>query len=538
MRRRAARWVRATGILVGLALATGSTAWAQVPYERLVHAASEPESWLHYSGDYAARRYSALDQITPENVGSLRVAWVYQMQAPGLVETTPLVFDGLMILTEPPSTVTALDVRTGRRLWSFQPTIDREVRTIGFPPVNRGVAVLDDKVFVGTIDAWIYALDLKSGVERWRTQMADNALGHSITLAPLALDGKIIVGTSGGEAGIRGFVDAYDADTGERLWRFWTIPGPGEPGHESWSGDSWQRGAGATWITGAYDPEADLLYWGVGNPGPDWNGDVRPGDNLYTASTVALDPDDGSLRWHFQYTPHDTHDWDANQVPILLDAEVGGVPRKLLVTANRNAFYYLLDRTDGRFLAATPYAKQTWAEGIDEAGRPIVIPGTEPTYEGVEVWPSLQGATNWFSPSYSPETGLFYVATREMGAIYFKRDVEFEEGEAFLGGGEQTLDGEAARGYIRALDVTSGEKRWEFELRTPPWSGVLSTGGGLVFGGSPEGNVFALDASSGEPLWRFQTGGAVRTNPMAFAVDGRQHVAVAAGGALFVFALP
>ena len=448
-----------------------------VSYERLLRAADHPEDWLTYNGDYAGRRYSALEQIDASNVAGLRAAWVYQMDS-GLVETTPLVFDGLMLITEPPSSVTALDVRTGKRIWKFQPKIPTETKTLGFPPVNRGVAVLDDLVFVGTTDAWLYALDIETGAERWRTQVADNATGHAITLAPLALDGKVIVGISGGEAGIRGFVDAYDAATGERAWRFYTIPGPGEPGHETWGGDSWKTGAGATWITGTYDPDLDLLYWGVGNPGPDWNGDVRPGDNLYTSSVVALRPADGSLAWHFQYTPHDTHDWDANQVPVLVDQEIGGQRTKTLVTANRNAFYYVLDREDGRFLRAEPYAKQTWAKRIDERGRPEVIPGTEPTEDGVLVWPSLQGATNWYSPSYSPKTHLFFVATREMGAVYFKSDVDYEPGEYFTGGGEQALDGEDARGYIRALDADTGKLRWEFEMLTPPWAGVLATGGG------------------------------------------------------------
>ena len=508
-----------------------------VPYQRLVDASQHPEDWLTYNGDYAGRRFSALDQVTPDNVQDLRVEWVYQT-APGLVETTPLVFDGLMLLTEPPSTVTALDVRTGRAIWTFQPTIPTEVKVLGFPPVNRGVAVLDDLVFVGTVDAWLYALDLETGAVRWRTQVADNATGHSITLAPLALDGKVIVGISGGEAGIRGFVDAYHAESGELAWRFYTIPGPGEPGNETWGGDSWKTGAGATWITGTYDPALDLLYWGVGNPGPDWNGDVRPGDNLYTSSVVALRPDDGSLAWHFQYTPHDTHDWDANQIPVLVDLEIAGQPTKTLVTANRNAFYYVLDRDDGRFLTAKAYAKQTWAERIDENGRPVVLPNTEPSEEGTLVWPSLQGATNWYSPAYSPETELFYVATREMGATYFKNEVEYEPGEYFTGGGEQALDGEDARGFIRALDVHTGETRWEWEMLTPPWAGVLATAGGLVFGGSNEGNVFALDAANGASLWHFQTGGAIRTNPMAFAVDGKQHIAIAGGTALFVFSLP
>jgi len=521
-----------------LCLLVPSLSLGQVPYERLLNAEREPENWLTYSGGYASQRYSALDEITPENVSGLKTAWVYQLSKPGLVETSPIVVDGLMYITEPPSSVTALDARSGRRLWSWSPKLPQGVRHIGFPPVNRGVAILDETLYVGTLDGHLFALDAKSGAERWKTLVGDNATGHAVTVAPLAIDGKVIVGISGGEAGIRGFLDAYDAQTGERLWRFWTIPGPGEPGNDTWAGDSWKTGAGPTWVTGTYDPELDLIYWGTGNPGPDWNGDLRLGDNLYTCCVIALEASTGKLRWHYQFTPHDVHDWDACQVPILVDAQFRGRARKLLVTANRNAFYYVLDRETGEFLHAAPYCKQTWAEGIDEKGRPVLIPGKEPTEKGTLVYPSLQGATNWFSPSYSSRTGAMYVAVRQMGSYYFKTDADYEPGEAFLGGGEQALSGDQASGAIRALDGLTGQQRWEFNLHSPPWAGVMATAGGLVFGGTNEGNFFALDDETGEPLWQFQTGGAIRANPIAFAIDGRQHIAIAAGNALFVFGLP
>ncbi len=512
------------------------SAQSGVPYERIRDAASEPESWLTYSGTYDSQRFSSLDQIDRSNVGDLKARWVYQM-AGNNVETVPLVVDSVMFVTEPPTRVTALDVRTGRKLWSWSAELRPDLRTIGFPRVNRGVAILDQTLFVGTLDAHLVALDALSGAVRWDVEVADNFTGHSLTLAPLALDGKIIVGTSGGEAGIRGFIDAYDPATGERLWRFWTIPGPGEPGNDTWGGDSWMHGAGATWLTGSYDPELDLLYWGIGNPGPDWNGDVRPGDNLYTCSVVALDPDTGELVWYFQFTPHDTHDWDANQIQILVDLELDGRPRKALATANRNAFYYLLDRETGEFLRGAQYAHQTWADGLAEDGSPLTRPGMEPSEEGTLVYPSLQGATNWPSPSYSPQTELFYVPVREMGAIYFKTEAEYEAGAPYMAGGESALDGDEAYGAIRALDVRTGERRWEFRLLTPPWSGILSTAGGLVFGGSNEGNMFALDAETGVSLWDFQGGGAVRTAPVTFMIDGRQHVAISAGASLFVFGL-
>jgi alcohol dehydrogenase (cytochrome c) len=510
---------------------------AQVSYERIAATVQEPGSWLTYSGNYASHRFSPLSDITPSNVAGLKPVWVHQIKEPGLVETTPLVADGVMYVTEPPGTVAALDLRSGRPLWSWAPQLPRVLRTIGFPKVNRGAALLADSVFVGTINAHLVALDAKTGIVRFDRVVADNAQGYAITAAPLAIDGKIIMGVSGGEAGIRGFLDAYHFKTGDRLWRSYTIPGPGEAGHESWGKESWKTGGGPTWLTGSYDPALNLLYWGVGNPGPDWNGDVRPGDNLYTCSLLAIDAATGNRKWHFQFTPHDVHDWDANQIPVLFDGTVKGRPRKLVAVANRNAFYYLLDRETGAFLLGTPYAKQTWAKGLDEKGRPIVIPGSEPSTEGTLVYPSLEGATNWFSPSYSPLTRLFYVAVREMGAYYFKGESEYVPGEPFMAGGEQALTGDKAYGAIRALEAETGKQKWEFRLHSPPWAGVLSTAGGLVFGGTNEGQVFALDAATGEVRWRFQTGGTVHSNPMAFSIDGAQRIAIAAGYGIFVFGL-
>jgi alcohol dehydrogenase (cytochrome c) len=518
-------------VLLGSALA------AQVPYGRLVNAVKEPGNWLTYNGTYNGQRHSPLTQLTTANVAQLQPAWVYQVRGEGQVETSPVVVDGRMFITEPPTTVTALDPRSGRSLWSHVRPMPSDLRLIGFPATNRGVAILDDKVFVGSLDGYLIALDAETGARRWETKVADNGLGHSVTMAPLAIDGKIIVGISGGEAGIRGFVDAYDAKTGALVWRTFTVPAAGEPGVETWSGDSWKNGAGATWLTGSYDPELKLLYWGTGNPGPDWNGDVRKGDNLYTSAVIALDPDTGRMKWHFQYTPHDTHDWDANQIQVLADLEIAGRARKTLITANRNGFYYVLDRVTGEFLHAQAYAKQTWARGIDAKGRPEVLPNTAPTPEGNLVYPSLQGSTNWPSPSYSPQTGLFYVPVREMGSYYYKTDVEYEAGLPFTGGGERALADEAW-GAVRALNARTGTQVWDFRLPSPSWSGVLSTGGGLVFSGSNEGNFYALDAKTGKALWQFQVGGAVRSNPVTFMVEGRQHVSVAAGRALFAFAIP
>jgi alcohol dehydrogenase (cytochrome c) len=519
-----------------LAASLPAAAEGQVPFERIAAAAREPGAWLTYSGTYDGHRFSPLAEITPANVAALRPRWVYQVLEAGLVETTPLVADGVMYVTEAKSRVAALDLRTGRSLWRYEPRIPKDVRLIGFGPANRGVALLDDRVFVGTLDAHLVALDAASGAVRWDVKVADNALGYSITSAPLAIDGLVLIGVSGGEAGIRGFVDAYDAKTGTRAWRFHTIPGPGEPGHDSWGGDSWKTGGAPTWLSGSYDRDLGLVYWGVGNPAPDWNGDGRPGDNLYSCSVVALDAKTGRLRWHFQFTPHDTHDWDANQVPVLADAAIDGRPRKLLLTANRNGFYYVLDRGTGEFLRGAAYAKETWARGLDARGRPIVIPGTEPSEQGTLVWPSLQGATNWFSPSYDAARRTFFVPVREMGSKYFKTDAEYEPGKPFMGGGE-VVEASGAYGAVRALDALTGERRWEHRLLSPLWAGVMATAGGLVFGSTNEGNVYALDASTGESRWDFQAGGACIANPISFLLDGRQAIAVACGQAVVVFGL-
>jgi alcohol dehydrogenase (cytochrome c) len=526
---------RATLVLIALSTAT---AFAQVPYQRIAGAESAPSDWLTYSGNYQAHRFSPLSQITSQNVAQLKPFWIYQVRRTGIVETSPIVADGVMYITEPPSTVTALDVRTGRPLWTWTPAIPTDVIIIGSPPVNRGVAVLDDMVFVGTVHGHLVALDAKSGAVRWDVAVDDNKRGYYMTAAPLALDGRILIGVSGAEAGIRGFLDAYDSRTGRRVWRSFTVPAPGEPGADTWGGESWKTGGGSAWLTGSYDPVLNLVYWGTGNPGPDWNGDARPGDNLYTCSLIALNATDGRIKWHFQFTPHDTHDWDSNEIPVLFDGVVNGRARKLVAMANRNAFYYVLDRETGEFLAGTPYAKQTWADGLDAKGRPRVRPGLDPSVEGTLVFPNIQGASNWPSPSYSPQTKLFYQAAREMGTHYFKGEAKYKAGEAFVAGGGRAINGDDAWGAVRALEATTGKLKWEFKLLTPPMNGLLSTAGGLVFGGTEEGNFFALDADTGKPLWDVQLGAAVKANPIGFAVDGKQYVAIAAGYSLFVFGLP
>jgi alcohol dehydrogenase (cytochrome c) len=512
------------------------TLGAQVTHQRLLKTESEPHNWLTYSGNLAGHRYSPLDQINTSNAAKLKPAWVYQTNSLQKFETTPIVIDGVMYITESPSHVTALDTKTGRTLWRYRRAMPDDLK-VCCGQVNRGVAVLGDLVYVGTLDSHLVALDAKTGAVRWDTNVIDYKAGYSITVAPLAVKDKIIIGIAGGEYGIRGFLDAYDAKTGKLAWRFYTVPGPGEKGNETWANDSWKRGAAATWVTGAYDPDTNLIYWGTGNPGPDWNGDVRKGDNLYSDCMLAIDADTGKLKWHFQFTPHDVHDWDATEVPVLIDAEFRGAKRKLLLFPNRNAFYYVLDRVTGQFLLGKPYAKQTWAKGLDDNGRPMRNENTSPTVQGTVVFPSVGGANNWYSPSYSPKNQLLYIAVREAGHIYFFGEAEFKEGEQYNGGGFRSIPGEPEWGAIRAYNPTTGEAKWEFKMSSLPFSGVLSTAGNLVFGTTGEGQVFALQGDTGRLLWRFQGGGTARGNPISYMSEGKQHVAVTTGNSLYVFAV-
>ncbi|MBI1789259.1 MAG: PQQ-dependent dehydrogenase, methanol/ethanol family [Acidobacteria bacterium] len=509
----------------------------QVTYERIRNAHQEPGNWLTYSGGYRGWRYSLLDQITPLNAGGLKVKWVYQMPTTHLVETTPLVADGVMYFTDPPSNVVAVDAETGRQYWRYARVLPPKIN-VCCGQVNRGVAIAGDRVFVGTVDAHLVALDAKTGAVLWDVQVADYRTGHSITVAPLIVKDMVISGISGGEYGIRGFLDAYDQKTGQRRWRFWTIPEPGQPGGGTWSGESWKTGGGPTWVTGAFDVEQNLIVWGTGNPSPDWNGDSRLGDNLYSDSAIALDADSGKLKWYFQFVPHDVHDWDAVQVPVLVDDLWQGRPRKLVYWAHRNAFYYVLDRETGQFLLGKPFATQTWAKGLEPNGRPIRLPNIDPSPEGTYVWPGVQGATNWYSPSYNPITKLFYLSVWENRSVYRKGEQEYSPGNRYIGSVPLIdLPDEPGHGAIRALNPRTGDKVWEYRLHTKPWAGVLSTAGKLVFGGSDEGHFFALDAESGKEVWRLNTGGVIRANPVSFLSRGKQVVAVAAGNAIFTFAL-
>ena len=511
--------------------------FSPITNERLLNSDAEPENWRMYSGNYFSQRYTRLDQINNQNAAELEMQWAFQLRALDRAETTPVVVDGVMYVTESPSNVIALDAKTGSQYWRYNHNLP-EVLNFCCGRNNRGVAVLGDKLYMSTLDAHLVALDAKTGSVLWDVEVADEATGYSKTGAPLVVGDKIITGVAGGEFGIRGFVDAYDAETGERLWRLYTIPGPEHPDNASWSGDSWRTGGSPTWMTGSYDPELNLVYWGTGNPGPDWNGDVRLGDNLYSDAVLAIDPDTGELKWYFQFTPHDIHDWDATQIPILADSEFGGQSRKLMLWPNRNAFFYVLDRETGEFLLGKPYARQTWAKGLDEKGRPIRIPGTSPSVEGTTVSPSIGGGTNWFSPSYSPRTDLLYVMAYDGETTYYIREDEYVAGERFTGGGGVTpLPAANYASAVRAISPQTGDLEWEYPVQPRSTAGVLSTAGDLVFSGTVDGFFFALDANTGEERWHINLGSRVHAGPMSYMVDGRQYVAIAAGNVLFTFAV-
>lgn len=512
-------------------------AFSPVTWERLVNAESEPENWMMYSGTLDSQRYSRLDQINTENVTELEMKWSYQIPVIDRAETVPTVVDGIMFITEAPSNLTAVDARTGRVYWRYDHELPEDLR-ICCGRNNRGVAILGETLFMSTLDAHLVAIDARTGNVLWDVEVADYEAGYSKTAAPLIVKDKVITGIAGGEFGIRGFIDAYDPVTGELEWRTYAIPGPGEPGNDSWSGDSWKTGGAATWITGSYDPDLNLIYWGTGNPGPDWNGDVRLGDNLYSDSALALNGDTGEIAWHFQFTPHDVHDYDSIQVPILADIEYQGSTRKVMMWANRNAFFYTIDRETGEFLEGEAYASQTWAEGLDPTGRPIRVPGMAPSYEGTLVSPPIVGATNWYSPGYSQQTGLFYVTSFDGEQEFFKRDEDYEEGERFTGGGGRyTQPMDAFRSSIRAINPATAEIEWEFPIMPRSSAGITTTAGGIVFTGSADGYFFALNAATGEELWHISLGARVHAAPMTYAIDGQQFITIASGNVVYTFGL-
>jgi len=514
-------------------LAVGlSPAIAQVTYQDLLKAA--PHNWLTYSGSFSSQRHSLLKQIRQSNVQALVPTWIFHVPKADHLESVPIVVDGVMYLTQP-NEVYALDGRTGRVIWQY-----RHQPPLGKGP-NRGVAVYGNRVYFTTPDAYLVSLDARTGNFLWQSKIAEFKDGFWSPAAPLMLNGKIIAGVAPGDYGMNGFLAAYDASTGERLWRWDAIPKPGEPGSETWADDSWKSGGGDTWLTGSFDPELNLVYWGIGNPAPDFNGELRKGDNLYTECMVALDADTGRLKWYFQFTPHDTADWDAVEIPVLVDAPFQGKMRKLLVQADRNGFYYVLDRTNGKFLHGAPFVQSVnWAKGLTPAGRPILAPGVEPTLKGTKICPSTSGATNWMSPAYNPDTGLYYVAALEGCGINTKSQEKFRPGGfPFYATGYVESPAEPRQLYIRALDLTTGKLAWEFKQigSTEYGAGLLSTAGGLIFAGCDQGIFTALDAKTGRPLWHFNTGQAITASPITYSFKGRQYVAVEAGSNVLAFAL-
>ena len=530
-------------------VAAAATLPAQITPERLLNAAKEPQNWLMYSGTYNSQRYSTLSQITPANVKNLELQWIFQARSLEKLEATPLVLDGVMYTVQAPNDVMALDAVTGRIFWVYSYTPDQDARPC-CGRVNRGVAVAGNTLFMGTIDAHLLAVDAKTGKPLWNVKVGEPAAGYAIAHAPLVIKDKVIIGVAGGEYGIRGYISAYDVKTGQQVWRFYTIPGKGEPGNETWAGDSWQHGGASVWVTGSYDPQLNLTYWGIGNPGPDWNGDARQGDNLYSDSVVALDVDTGKLKWYYQFSPHDEFDYDSVQVPVLVDTDWHGKPRKLMMWANRNGLFYVIDRASGEFLMGKPFVKVNWMTGFDERGRPMKAASAASSRDGTLIYPGNQGATNWYNPSYSPRTGLFYIPTWvDYSSFYVKQDAEYVEGQLYAGGGPRTTSAPVTQGpfnyrkegeqygAIRAIDPKTGEKKWDFRMDDVTDAGILTTATDLLFSGGREGYFYALDARNGSLLWKTVVGGRVQSGPVTYSVNGRQYVAVSAGNSLFSFAL-
>ena len=494
--------------------------------------------WPAYNGDPRGNRYTTLTQIDPGNVSRLAPRWMFTLPNTGGLQVTPVVADGLMYVTAV-NEIYALDAGSGRQIWHFQ-----RPRTPGAAAwANRGVAIAGDRVFFETDDARLLALNRWSGVLAWDAPLADVKDNYFASSAPLVTGNLVVAGVAGGEHGANGFVAAHDQDTGRQVWRFWTVPKPGEPGSETWKGTSPpdHRGA-ATWFTGSYDPDLDLVYWPVGNPSREYNGDDRDGDNLYANSLVALERKTGRLRWHYQFTPHDLWDWDATQTSVIADADWQGRPRTLLLHASRNGFFYVFDRADGTLLLARPFVRNlTWASGIGADGRPLRAAGQEPSAAGTKVCPSQDGATNWFSPSYNPATGLYYLQTFEKCSIYTKADGDvWERGKQYLGGSQRTAPDPVPQRVLKAIDIRTGTVRWELPQpgRAESWGGTLATATGLVIFGAEGGALMAADARTGAPLWSFATNAGWKASPMTYAFDGRQYIAVAAGSTIIAFGLP
>jgi alcohol dehydrogenase (cytochrome c) len=496
-------------------------------------------NWPSYNGDYTGRRYSSLKQITTQNVHQLQAQWVFHSPNSNLLEGTPVVVDGLMFMGSA-NDAFAIDGRTGRVIWRYSRPVTEGLVDDASAHHNRGVAALGSRLYMETDNAHLLCLDARSGHLLWDVAYASGNKNYGATSAPLVVKDKILVGTSGGDDGVRGFIAAFDAVSGKEIWRFWTIPGPGEFGSSSWPGDMYLRGGATTWMPGTFDPDLNTIYWGTSNAAPDFDGEVRPGDDLYTSCVLALNPDTGNLKWHFQFTPHDLFDYDATETAMLVDAPFNGAPRKLLVEANRNGYLYVLDRTNGKFLSATPFVKKlNWASAIDSSGRPIRT-GVKPTDAGTLICPDMTGATNWFSPSYNPSTHLMYFMALESCQLFFLKPQQFEEGREFYATGVKRAPGQQGQKILMAYSPETGKLVWQYPQTGAgeSWGGTMTTAGGLVFFANDADSFEAVNASSGESLWHFNTGQSMHASPMSFAVNGKQYVAIACGSDLFAFALP
>lgn len=518
----------------------------QVSSAQIRAAGSSTDQWLTYSGSLDGHRYTPAAEITKENVSRLRLRWIHQYETTEFekAESTPIVVGGVIFMTEPPSNAVALDAGSGAVRWQYRRSLPDKIPTC-CGRVNRGLAVWGDSVFLGSLDCYLVALDVRTGVVDWQSQVCDNSSGYAMTGAPLIVNNSVVVGVTGGEYGARGFVAAYDAKTGRLHWKFNTVPGPGEFGHDTWKNDAWKTGGAPTWVTGSYDSTLDLIYWGVGNPSPEFQGDVRSGDNLFANSVVAIHASTGKLAWYFQFTPHDEHDWDATQTPIIADIPIKGVLRRVLCIPDRNGFYYVLDRATGEYLVGVPFVEENWAQGLDSKGRPILTSGAEASASGRIVRPGAGGGINWQNTAFDKKSGVIFVPATEGASIFTKAehpergDLGFYPGSS---GGDYVVPEEHV---VRALDAGTGAKKWERWERTLPnakkslargYSGLLATGGGLVFGASG-GFVFAIDSSTGMELWRTFLGGDTYSPPISFTVDGHQVILISAGRSLFMFGL-
>lgn len=495
--------------------------------------------WPSYDGGSRGYRSSALAEIGPGNVARLAPRWIFTVSETSPLETTPIVSDGIMFVTSG-NQCYALDAGTGRQIWRFSRPLTKGVVGNAAGGINRGAAVDRTHVYLGTDNAHLLALDRNTGAVVWETAMADARENYSATGAPLVAAGLVIAGVAGGDGGARGFLAAYDPATGKEVWRFWTTPAPGDPAARTWDGPAILHPGGPTWLTGSYDPDLDTLYWTTGNPGSDLNGDLRKGDNLYADSLLALDVRSGRLRWYYQFTPHNVWDWDGQAPLALIDGTWNGQPRKLVVQANRNGFFYVLDRTNGTLLLGRPFVEHlTWAESIGADGRPVLRPNQEPSESGTRVCPSLIGASNWWSTSYLAATGLYYVQTLESCSVYTKRADEWTSGRVYMGGGTSNVPDLKPQKILRAIDVHSGRASWQLAQigDGSTRSGTLATASGLVFFGEDSGAFVAVDAATGRPLWHFQTSQVLRASPMTYSFDGHQYVAIAAGPNVLAFAL-